>query len=119
MAHGGRIIERSDLGPDLSLEAYGVMGLVNILVLVVLCLTGWLPGSYLLRVRTIRYDVARVPGWRQVGKSLLSSLASLPFSIPWIIIVFATRDHEGRHAIDRWTSLYVIDAGKGADPLAR
>lgn len=95
-----------------------VSSIVSFGFLIVLCLTGWAPGSYLVKVRTVCFDQPAAPGWRQVGKGILEFLAVLPLFIPYLIIVFGTRDELGRHAIDRLTNLYVIHTDGARDPLA-
>ena len=110
--------ESAAFGETASLEAYLVGGVVSLVFLAINAATGWWPGSRLVGVRTVAFSEPSVPGGRAVGKRLLSGLAGCFCSLPWLIIVFATRDENERHAIDRASNIIVLDVKRGRDPLA-
>ncbi len=72
--------------------------------------------DYLLGLRTVRVDTAGHPGWRGLGRASVMGLLAIPSAgvVP-LLLVFLTRDADGRCWQDRWAGLSVLDIRSGRD----
>lgn len=91
---------------------------VNIALLIYYAVTGWmLPLAPWFRIRQVRVSEAAAPGWRGVMKYIVHGLLTVLLIIPYLVVVFGTRDQVQRHAVDRLTDIIVLDVAADRDPL--
>lgn len=72
--------------------------------------------DYLLGLRTVRVDTGGRPGWRGLGRASVMGLLAIPSAgvVP-LLLIFLTRDADGRCWQDRWAGLSVLDVRSGRD----
>lgn len=106
-------------GDDYSPQVYWGLNIISWFFLIFYACTGWmLPFGPILKVRQVKVERLGVPGLAGIGKYLLESILLILLLVPWIVVVFATRNQVQRHWVDRVSGLMVLDV-REHDPLRK